>query len=175
MQSCHGPMDYNMTEYLVFKSWHNWKQKVFLKYQIKTPEWNFRWNKKSCPSVLWRLWEQPYNTGSWRFFYYCAKSVQTKWLLRYNTNELYTEYKFEHPNNKIYWSTFESLHLKRCITVAATGSPSVCLCLYHQKVKLMLDGCKFPVDQHSLIEMIVCSRSNCGKSPWLEPLYEHWL
>lgn len=109
------------------------------------------------------------------FFIIAQNLYRQKWLLRYNTNELYTEYKFEHPNNKIYWSTFESLHLKRCITVAATGSPSVCLCLYHQKVKLMLDGCKFPVDQHSLIEMIVCSRSNCGKSPWLEPLYEHWL
>ena len=56
------------------------------------------------------------------------------------------------------------------------GGLFVCVCLYHQKVKLMLEGCKFPIDQHSLTEMIVCSRINreciidrCGKCPGLEP------
>ena len=37
----------------------------------------------------------------------------------------------------------------------------VCVCVYHQNIKLMIDACKFKSDQHSLTDKIVCDRQNC--------------
>ena len=58
----------------------------------------------------------------------------------------------------------------------------MCVCIYHQNVKLMLDACKFSTDQHSLTELMVCDRTNrecmlhgCENCPGTEPLREHLL
>ena len=62
-------------------------------------------------------------------------------------------------------------------------SISVCVCVYHKNVKLMLDACKFPTDQQTLTDKIVCDINNtecskilrCEYCPGLEPLREHLL
>ena len=105
-----------------------------------------------------------------------------KRLLLCNINELFVKFKKEHPHIKICRSTFASLRPKWCVTVATSGSHSVCVCVYHQNVKLMLDACKFPTDQHSLTDKIVCDRNNrecmilrCKHCPVIEILREHLL
>ena len=75
-------------------------------------------------------------------------------------NELYVKFKEEHPNAIICQSSFAALRPKWCVNVATTGSHSVCVCVYHQNVKLMIDACKFKCDQHSLTDKIVCDRQN---------------
>ena len=110
-----------------------------------------------------------------------ARNVhKQKRLLLCNINELYAKFKVENPHIKICRSTFATLRPKWCITVDSSGSHSVCVCVYHQNVKLMLDACKFPTDQHALTEMIVCSHSSCecmiqrcDNCPGLEPLRSH--
>ena len=105
-----------------------------------------------------------------------------KRLLLCNVNELHVKFKKEHPNIKICRSSFAALRPKWCINVDNTGSHNVCVCVYHQNVKLMIDACKFKVDQHSLTDMIVCDRKNrdcmihrCENCPGLEPLREYLL
>ena len=61
-----------------------------------------------------------------------------------------------------------------CNSTATTGGHPICVCVYHQNVKLMLDACKFPTDQHSMTQKIVCSCSN-QECPGLEPLCENLL
>ena len=105
-----------------------------------------------------------------------------KRLLLCNVNELYVKFKSEHPDIKICRSTFASLRPKWCVTVTSSGSHSVCVCVYHQNVKLMLDACKFKTDQHTLTEKIVCNRQSrecmilrCENCPGTEPLRKHLL
>ena len=105
-----------------------------------------------------------------------------KRLLLCNVNELFAQFKEEHPNIKICRSSFASLRPKWCVTVDTTGSHSVCVCIYHQNVKLMIDACKFKTDQHTLTDLIVCDRNNrdcmihrCDSCPGVEPLREHLL
>ena len=78
----------------------------------------------------------------------------TKWfwirVQLHSINELRTKLKVEHPNIKISWSTFATLLPLLEVT------PSV----YILYIKLMLGACKFPTDQHSMTEEIVCSCSN---------------
>ena len=105
-----------------------------------------------------------------------------KRLLSCNVNELFATFKQEYPNIKICRSSFASLRPKWCVTVDTTGSHSVCVCIYHQNVKLMIDTCKFKTDQHKLTEFIVCDRNNrdcmihrCDSCPGVEPLRQHLL
>ena len=105
-----------------------------------------------------------------------------KRLLLCNLNELFVKFKTEHPQIKICRSSFVALRPKWCVNVSTSGSHSVCVCIYHQNVKLMLDACKFSTDQHSLTELMVCDRTNrecmlhgCENCPGTEPLREHLL
>ena len=69
------------------------------------------------------------------------KCTMQKRLLLCNVNELYIKFKEEHPNEKISCSSFAALRPKWCINVDNIGSHSVCVCVYHQNVKLMIDAC----------------------------------
>ena len=61
-------------------------------------------------------------------------------MLLCNLHELYTSFKEQHPNSKIGLSKFCSLRPNWCVTVSASGTCSVCVCISHQNTKLIADG-----------------------------------
>ena len=69
--------------------------------------------------------------------------VQKK-LILCNLRELYQLFKDNHPNEKIGFSTFASLRPKHCVLAGGSGTHSVCVCTFHQNVKLMMHGVKLP-------------------------------
>ena len=67
-----------------------------------------------------------------------SKRVQKRLLLAY-ISEMYANFKAEFPSLKIEFSTFVLLRPKWCMPVGVAGSHNVCVCTYHQNVKLMLN------------------------------------
>ncbi|CAG9788176.1 unnamed protein product [Diatraea saccharalis] len=63
-----------------------------------------------------------------------------KQLIMCNINELYQQFKLEYPATKVGLSKFFSLRPKQCILAGDSGTHVVCVCIYHQNVKLMLSG-----------------------------------
>lgn len=88
------------------------------------------------------------------------KTHKQKRLMLVNLNELFVLFKKENPDCKIGRSKFCQLRPKWCILAGASGTHNVCVCPYHQNVKLMIDGAKLAVDYKDLIDLIVCNSEN---------------
>ena len=78
-------------------------------------------------------------------------------------------------------SVFADKRPKHVITVGASGTHTVCVCIYHQNVKLMLSGIGLYDDRHLLMDKVVCSvysrecmMSRCSNFPGTENL-NHYL
>ena len=87
-----------------------------------------------------------------------------KRLLLANLRELYLYYKEKSSGEHVEFSKFCELRPRWCITVGAKGMHSVCVCEYHQNVKLLLDSLPGPkLDHKSLMAKLVCdvSERNC--------------
>lgn len=67
------------------------------------------------------------------------KHIQ-KQLLLCNIDELYHQFKEEYPDVQVSLSKFFTLRPKQCILAGAPGTHMVCVCTYHQNVKLMFNG-----------------------------------
>ena len=67
-----------------------------------------------------------------------TKEKRQNRLILSNIKEIYSQFKKENPDRKIGFSTFALLRPKWCIPVGAAGTHNVCVCTYHQNVKLML-------------------------------------
>ena len=67
-----------------------------------------------------------------------------KKLILCNLRELYQLFKDNYLNEKIGFSTFASLCPKHCVLAGGSGTHSVCVCTFHQNVKLMMHGVKLP-------------------------------
>ena len=63
-----------------------------------------------------------------------------KILILCNIREAYLQYKSTFLVDKIGLSKFAELRLKWCRTVGQSGSHNVCVCTYHQNVKLILSA-----------------------------------
>ncbi|KZC08957.1 hypothetical protein WN55_11420 [Dufourea novaeangliae] len=61
-----------------------------------------------------------------------------KRLVLNNLNELYLFFKQQNPSLKIGFSKFAQLRPKECVLVRHSGTHSVCVCVIHQNVKLLL-------------------------------------
>lgn len=93
------------------------------------------------------------------------KQIQKR-LILCNLKELHKEFQLQYPNLKIIFSKFCHLCTKHCVIAGATGTHSVCVCVYHQNVKLIIDGSKIPLltknrdikllDYRDLIKNIMC-------------------
>lgn len=93
------------------------------------------------------------------------KLVQKR-LVLCNLKELHKAFRFQYSNLKIGFSKFCDLRPKHCVIAGATGTHSVCVCVYHQNVKLMIDGSKIPLltknrdikllNYKDLIKIIMC-------------------
>ena len=63
-----------------------------------------------------------------------------KRLVLCNLREAYKQFKTQHPDVKVGFSKFAELRPKECVLAGATGTHSVCVCVIHQNVKLMMAG-----------------------------------
>ena len=106
--------------------------------------------------------------------------VQKRVLLA-NLRKLYLHYKEASSGEHVGFSKFCELRPRWCITVGAKGMHSVCVCEYHQNVKLLLDSLPGPkLDHKSLMAKLVCDVSErncmlhqCEKCPGSDSLREH--
>ena len=75
-----------------------------------------------------------------------------------NLKELYVEFRNKYPHKKFGVAKFCQLRPKWCITVGAAGTHSVCVCMMHQNVKLMLTGISLKTDDYkTLISKTICN------------------
>lgn len=88
------------------------------------------------------------------------KVQKQKRLILCNLNELFLEFKNKYPDVKIGRSKFCELRPKWCVLAGGSGTHSVCVCLYHQNIKLMIEGAKLKVDYKDLLDIIVCDVNN---------------
>lgn len=89
-----------------------------------------------------------------------GKSKEQKRLILFNLKEAYEKFKQIHPNLTIGFSSFASLRPKNCVLAGASGTHSVCVCLIHQNMKLMLMACKTKLTYKELLKKIVCNDSS---------------
>ena len=65
--------------------------------------------------------------------------VQKK-LIMSNLSEWYVYFKAQHPTVEICISKFSQLRRRNCILARASGTHTVCVCVHHVNVNLMLDA-----------------------------------
>ncbi|KAJ8673770.1 hypothetical protein QAD02_005032 [Eretmocerus hayati] len=91
--------------------------------------------------------------------------------------ELYISLKDSHPETKIGFGKFAQFRPKHCVLAGFSGLLTVCVCIYHQNVKLILEGVDVPKptsekvnDYKDCISLIVCEESSneCFLTP--EPI-----
>lgn len=63
-----------------------------------------------------------------------------KQLLLLNLKEIYVYFKDEHHDVRVGFSKFASLRPKQCVLAGSSGTHSICVCPYHQNLKLMITG-----------------------------------
>jgi len=73
-------------------------------------------------------------------------------------NELFAAFKLKHPEIKLGFSKFCSLRPKWCILAGAAGTHSVCVCVVHQNMKLLLATVR--LDYQDFIQYLVCDTEN---------------
>ncbi|XP_065079421.1 uncharacterized protein LOC135702321 [Ochlerotatus camptorhynchus] len=94
-------------------------------------------------------------------------------LVLCNLQEAYSIFKNTYPDIKIGFSMFASNRPKHCVLAGTSGTHTVCVCIYHQNVKLIFktlqsrqslpDG----VDSyHDLFKKIICQ--NPSEQCWLQ-------
>src|SRR5262249_16779013 len=69
-----------------------------------------------------------------------SKEKVQKRLLLGNIKDLYKDFKEKYPENPVSVSKFYDLRPEWCITVDKKGMHNVCVCLYHQNAKLILEA-----------------------------------
>ena len=118
-----------------------------------------------------------------------SKSFFQKRLVLYNLRELYLKFKEQNLEIKIGFSKFAELRPEYCILAGASGTHTVCVCVYHQNVKFILDGLN--ISEHTSGEIknykgcmneIVykvptaqCYLNTCSNCPEVEPLKSRLL
>ena len=83
-----------------------------------------------------------------------------KRLLLANLSEIYSLFKSEFSNLSIGFSTFALLRPKCCMPIGVSGSHNVCVCTYHQNVKLMVHAIINSIDYKDVLKLCVCDMSN---------------
>jgi len=68
------------------------------------------------------------------------KQKVQKELLLLNLKEIYSLFKNEYPDIRIGFSKFASLRPKQYVLAGSSGTHSICVCPYHQNLKLMITG-----------------------------------
>ena len=85
------------------------------------------------------------------------KTKHQKFLLLLNTKQLFLEFKKEYPSVKIEFSKFSELRPKWVKTVNHSGIHSVCLCQYHQNVKLLVSVIPGNFEYKDILSKVACN------------------
>lgn len=99
-------------------------------------------NKKDCISV-------PTKHGK--------RELITKRLILHNLKDVYLSFKEKNPTEKIGFTKFCELRPQECVTVNSRGIHSVCVCTYHQNVKLMMQSIHLKLSYQELLLKLVCN------------------
>ena len=90
-----------------------------------------------------------------------------KKLIMCNLRELFAKFKKQSPDIKIGFSKFAQYRPRNCVFAGSSGTHSVCVCVYHQNVKLMLEGVDISKvtsgqlnDYKDCIAMITCKSAS---------------
>ena len=86
-----------------------------------------------------------------------VKLKHQKRLLLLNIKELFLEFKKEYPTVKIGLSKFCELRPKWVKTVNHSGMHSVCVCQYHQNVKLLVSVIPGNFEYKDILSKVVCN------------------
>lgn len=113
-----------------------------------------------------------------------TKTYIQKRLILYNLRKLFLKFKDQEPDIKIGFTKFAELRPPYCVLAGSSGTHSVCVCVHHQNVKLMLAGLKNSgasfekmYNYKDCIAEIVCKDptsdcylNKCTNCPGIEPL-----
>jgi hypothetical protein len=117
------------------------------------------------------------------------KICKQRRLLMCNLKEAFAHFKQKHPNHKVGFSKFAELRPKECVlALDKHGSHSVCVCVYHQNIKLLFEPLKrmkiFDNSINSykdiLLKMmctngkIICNFIECEECPGIDELKNFW-
>lgn len=99
------------------------------------------------------------------------EKVQKRLILG-TLSEVYKMYKDDPENPHVGFSSFCSLRPKHCVSAGSSGTHTVCVCLHHQNVKLMVESFGKKLTYHDLIDYAVCDcdaeecmMGRCGNCP----------
>ena len=81
-----------------------------------------------------------------------------KRLILSNLKELYANFKTRHSHIQVGFSKFCELRPKWCVLAGSSGTHSVCVCTYHQNMKLLL--APLNISYEELFPFIVCDQNN---------------
>ena len=108
-----------------------------------------------------------------------GKEQKQRMLILCNLKELYSNFKVKYPDNKIGFSSFASLRPKWCVLAGSAGTHTVCVCTYHENVKLKLAGLNKSLDYKNVMANAVCDQNSkdcmfheCNNCPGLDALRE---
>lgn len=65
-----------------------------------------------------------------------------KRLILLDLKELFQCFRDEYPEEKVGFSKFASLRPKNCVLAGTSGTHTICVCILHQNIKLMMLGNK---------------------------------
>ena len=82
---------------------------------------------------------------------------QKRLLLLFNIKQLFLEFKKHYPTVKIGYSKFCEVRPKRVKTVKHSGVHSVCVCQYHQNVKLLVSVISGNFEYKDILSKVVCN------------------
>ena len=88
-----------------------------------------------------------------------------KRLFLVNLKKFYSCFLKEHADIKIGPSKFCQLESKWCVLLGTSGTHCVCVCIYQQNMKLILDPLN--LEYKNLLKFLVCD-------PWNKHCMIHW-
>ena len=85
------------------------------------------------------------------------KTKVQKRLILGNLKEIYQLFKEDKTNPEMGFSTFAALRPRHCVLAGSSGTHNVCVCTYHQNVKLMVAALGIPgLAYRALLDYAVC-------------------
>ncbi|KAJ8666886.1 hypothetical protein QAD02_008548 [Eretmocerus hayati] len=114
------------------------------------------------------------------------KQYLQKRLILFNLRELYPKFKVELPDLKIGISQFAEFRPPNCVFAGTSLTHVACVCVYHQNIKLMLEGLNISQltsniikDYKDCITKVICPDptpqchlNQCEKCPGVRPLMD---
>lgn len=86
--------------------------------------------------------------------------IQKTYFAQSEGSVLYLAFKEKHLSDKIGLTKFCELRPKECVTVNNHGMHNVCVCIYHQNVKLMMHAVNLKESYIDLLQKLVCNIEN---------------